>query len=343
MAALVSIVIPMYNSQTVIGKCLASVMHQSYKQIEIIVVDDGSTDGSGEIVQEYQTRDNRIKYIRLEHCGVSKARNAGIDAAQGRYITFVDSDDYAEDNMVEEYMNAMDHFYRKKINPSFVMVGMHVDVFCGTMEETDHLVDGKEEYQMIAKDRIAYLCWCKLFNFITNKIYSLEMIKDYRIRFDDQIQIGEDLQFNLDYLKTVPGDIGMVNKALYHYVRVNEESLSLIYYENAIEHTKEVYANLLQYLQKQEGTTEDDIMVIKSILLVDWTSRLTALYEHGKGTSERKDGRKKVQSEICTKEFQNLLEEVHSCGKVSHLRYYSLKMKNYGLYCFMRKIYRMLK
>ena len=90
----ISIVVPVYNVEAYVSKCIESIMHQDYENIEIIVVDDGSTDSSSKICEQYARSDNRIRLIHQENQGLSKARNNGIDIAAGEYIGFIDSDDW---------------------------------------------------------------------------------------------------------------------------------------------------------------------------------------------------------------------------------------------------------
>ena len=101
---LVSVIVPVYNAEKYVGECLESIINQSYKHLEIIVVDDGSTDGSSKICDEYALQDNRIQVIHQVNCGQSSARNVGIAMCSGKYITFVDSDDYINPIMVEKLM-----------------------------------------------------------------------------------------------------------------------------------------------------------------------------------------------------------------------------------------------
>lgn len=94
----VSVIVPIYNVEKYIGKCILSIIEQTYKNIEIILVDDGSLDDSGNIADEYATRDNRIKVIHKANAGVSAARNSGLDAATGDFVCFSDGDDYVMPN-----------------------------------------------------------------------------------------------------------------------------------------------------------------------------------------------------------------------------------------------------
>ena len=99
---MISVIIPIYNVENYLKKCIESVINQTYKNLEIILVNDGSNDNSKNIIDEYSTIDNRIKVINKENGGLSDARNAGIEIAKGDYITFLDSDDWIELNMYEK-------------------------------------------------------------------------------------------------------------------------------------------------------------------------------------------------------------------------------------------------
>ena len=93
---LLSVIVPVYNVETYLPRCVDSILQQSYENMEVILVDDGSQDGSGKICDEYAARDSRVKVIHKENGGLSSARNAGLDTAAGEYLTFVDSDDWIE-------------------------------------------------------------------------------------------------------------------------------------------------------------------------------------------------------------------------------------------------------
>lgn len=102
---LISIIVPVYNSEIFIGRCIESILQQTYKNIELILINDGSNDMSDVICEEYALKDQRIKYFKQENQGVSVARNKGLDNVSGDYILFVDSDDYLEKNAVEIFFN----------------------------------------------------------------------------------------------------------------------------------------------------------------------------------------------------------------------------------------------
>ena len=97
----ITVIVPVYNVENYLNKCLDSLINQTYKNLEIIVINDGSTDNSGIICQEYAQKDNRIIYVEKENGGQSEARNMGLDRMTGSYVTFVDSDDWVESDYVE--------------------------------------------------------------------------------------------------------------------------------------------------------------------------------------------------------------------------------------------------
>lgn len=103
----ISIIVPVYNAESYLKRCLDSIINQTYKNIEIILIDDGSTDKSGMICDEYKSHDDRIIVIHKANSGVSSARNSGLDIAGGEYIAFIDSDDYVPKNYLEMLLNDM--------------------------------------------------------------------------------------------------------------------------------------------------------------------------------------------------------------------------------------------
>ena len=98
----ISVIVPVYNAETFLNKCIDSIRKQSYEALEIILINDGSLDGSGMICESYKKLDSRVKVIHQKNAGVSAARNAGLDIARGDFVTFVDSDDYIQPDMYQK-------------------------------------------------------------------------------------------------------------------------------------------------------------------------------------------------------------------------------------------------
>ena len=147
---LISVIVPVYNVQKYLKKCVDSITSQTYKNLEILLVDDGSTDSSGQICNEFEKNDARIKVIHKKNGGLSDARNAGLDRAKGQYYAFIDSDDYIQDNTIEIMLNAI------KKNKSEIAVcnmirfleeGETVQFYCPTDHEV--LYQGNQRYKTL--------------------------------------------------------------------------------------------------------------------------------------------------------------------------------------------------
>ncbi len=212
MDELVSIVIPIYNSGKYIDYCIQSVRKQTYSPIEILLIDDGSTDGCGEKCDAYALVDERIKVIHKTNGGVSSARNAGIHSSSGSYITFIDSDDTIDPGMID----AMVSLYEQQ-KSDLVVTALQKD----PARPTSAVI-------AISPAETEWICYL-LEHFLLfgpcQKLYSLDRIHCLSVEFPENMSYGEDLVFNLDYLAAAE-KISFLNKSLYHYNRDNTSSLS---------------------------------------------------------------------------------------------------------------------
>lgn len=344
---LLSVVIPAYNAEKYIVDCLEAVINQTYHNLEIIVVDDGSSDNTFAVANEYAKKDLRVQVYTQANRGVSSARNEGIRRATGDYICFFDADDYPEPELAYNYMAGVDRWHEKEV--SFFMCGMYFDnLYNKNIRNKKHILESAYGYiegecYLLNRSSAAILAWLNLFNFVTNKCYDLKKIKSYNICFDEGVHIGEDLKFNLDYLDRCPGNIGMKNIALYHYVKRCDDSLSISYHANDLEDTKCVYRRFVFWETSQHEVTEDNVLVIKSIFIQDWVNRLTAYYEHFRETKEAHITRSKIKREIKSREFQTMLKEIRRAKKISLLRYACLRTGIYELFYLFRTFYRLAK
>ena len=120
---MVSVIVPIYNSEKYLKRCVDSILSQTFSDFELLLVDDGSTDGSGSICDEYSVKDSRVRVFHKENGGVSSARNLGLDNARGEWITFVDSDDYLEESFLAELSVFEDVDWVVSV-VSFVIIGV---------------------------------------------------------------------------------------------------------------------------------------------------------------------------------------------------------------------------
>lgn len=214
MSERISIIVPIYNAEKTLDRCVDSLIRQTYSDIEIILIDDGSKDSSLEMCYHYAKKDGRIRVISKDNGGVSSARNAGLDNATGKFIMFCDSDDWAE----PEWCNVMHLQYE---SGHLIMCGQYVE---GIQSFFPHEVFGEDGQRVLRTD--FFQLKMKMFNAPWNKIYLREVIEHHHIRFHDKITNGEDLLFNVLYLGCISGDIICVGKTLYHYEWSSQTSLS---------------------------------------------------------------------------------------------------------------------
>lgn len=204
---LVSVIIPVYQVEAYINRCIDSVLNQKYRELEVILVDDGSPDRCGFICDEYALKDNRIVVIHKENGGLSSARNAALDICKGEYIMFVDSDDYVEPDFCEEAVNAVEK--NQVLCASFGYfehVNSKMTTFCTS---NPRIVSSKEAINslIVSNDVIFNLTW--------NKIYHRSLFENLRFpigrHFEDQ---GTTYK-----LVDLAGKIYVSSAVLYHYVR----------------------------------------------------------------------------------------------------------------------------
>ncbi len=227
---LISVIIPVYNAEEYLKECLDSVLNQTYTNLEIILVDDGSLDNSGRICDEYAQSDSRIKVIHKENGGVSVARNSGIDASSGELIVFVDADDYLDEAMIEKLYNALGNndfsicrfayeysdktvFYQEYNLPLFIKKPYYFEYIMA------------DKYNKAYADRIV----CdKIFGSVCRTLFKSETIKNNEIRFLEGVKIAEDRLFLLEYCSYCIS-AGFVDEYLYHYRAGLAESATAVF------------------------------------------------------------------------------------------------------------------
>lgn len=208
----ISVIIPTFNYGRYLRECVGSVLACGGTELEVIVVDDGSTDGTDEIVKGLIEKDSRIHYVYQENAGVSAARNHGIDIARGRWLFFVDGDDVVEPDMLSVLLPENDK--------EQVIGAMVLRTDTGVIRRAnsfDHVPDYPTRNSYEPKDW-GILYAAALLKSPCARAYSAEIIAANRIRFDENVAYGEDLLFNLEYIKHID-NIRLSDKALYHYIQ----------------------------------------------------------------------------------------------------------------------------
>jgi Glycosyltransferases involved in cell wall biogenesis len=212
---LVTIIIPVYNAEEYLCRCLDSCSAQTYRSFEVLMIDDGSTDSSGNICASYSQNDKRFITIHQENKGVSEARNNGIMHARGKYITFADSDDWYTPDAVAEYVErvtedktdfAIAGFFRIINDVSIPMCGIKEDLLITREHFAECMADSPADFY---------------FGVVWNKLYCTEIIKQHHIFFSPRFKWCEDFLFNLEYLQYITNEycISTIKKPLYNYVK----------------------------------------------------------------------------------------------------------------------------
>lgn len=216
---IVSVIVPMYNAEHTIKKCIESIISQSYKNTELIVIDDGSTDNSATLVKEYGPI---INYIYQKNSGVSLARNKGIDFATGDYLLFVDSDDCIDKDFVERTV------IFAQVNNLDVVVAGHTEenstIYGGNTKESDEFValSNKDVVDKFNEIHVGQA---------VGKLYKTDVIKNNRIVFPSNMKLAEDFYFVCDVICHT-NKIGFVKNTYYRVFNININSLSKRYVDN---------------------------------------------------------------------------------------------------------------
>lgn len=322
---LVSVVVPVFNSEKYLEKCVISILQQEYKDLELILIDDGSTDGSGLICDKYAIEDSRIKVIHKKNAGVSSARNSGIEIAKGKYIAFVDSDDYIEKNYLSTAVAKIN-----KHDCDLYVSGILMETWsCGEIvrsEEigvkntfngsiTQFLEMMESEYSLMS------ICgpWCKL--------YQMGIIKNNKLRFDTSVSFGEDTRFNIDYY-SYASTVYFDDAIFYHYRRGNEDSLFSKFKKDTFELHQQEYTKMYNLIcEKQCGADFIDFyMGLYTTLLQGCLSEYYRFYQ--KTTyKEKKVLAKKISEDALVKKcsVQNIVR------KRDKAIFILLKIKAYNL------------
>lgn len=241
MLSVISVIVPVYNAGKYLDRCVSSILSQTFNNCEILLINDGSTDNSLEICNSYAQRDQRIKVVSQANAGVSAARNIGLSIAAGKYVMFVDSDDYMLPGMCEMMVEAIE--------------SKDADcIICGTTETWGGLwaPEENEDYTNLTsfkKDFIRHLS-TELLSPPWNKIYKRELIKN---GFDSSVSFGEDLMFNLDYFKNCK-KIAFISDAPFYHEKANENSLVNKVYPSRLSEIEKVHSAVLDFY---EGSDPD--------------------------------------------------------------------------------------
>lgn len=245
---MLSIIVPIYNCITTLERCVYSILAQAWEDWELLLVDDGSTDGSGLLCDRLAANDGRIRVLHKKNGGVSSARNLGIENVRGEHMLFCDSDDWVEpqwcDRLYQVASARQDYlpvcnYYRDSSSGTAVNQPVQCDALPPFLPRADFFLLNQQELLGIP--------W--------NKLFRTSIVVEHHIRFRPDLSLGEDLLFVLDYLRHVDG-LTFLNVPLYHYSVGNEASLSAKFYPNLAELYQTIYSRLKEEMQADSPAWE---------------------------------------------------------------------------------------
>lgn len=249
MSTLVSVIVPVYNVEKYLRQCLDSLQEQTYKNIEVVMVDDGSKDSSGKICDEYAKKYKNFYVVHKENAGLGMARNTGFEHIHGEYVTFLDSDDYLDNDCIEILYNTIlkqqvdmcKGGFKRVIDSGEVISKRKFqnELFkgdCVKMELLPRMIGSSPSKH----DSIEMCVW--------GAIYKTKIIKLHKIKFPSERElISEDLVFNIDYLQYAEGAC-TIQEMGYNY-RINLKSLTTSYRPDRFEKSKYYYLKMSEKLQ----------------------------------------------------------------------------------------------
>ena len=254
----VSIIVPVYNVENYIERCLNSLVNQTFKDIEIITINDGSTDKSLELINKYVKEDIRVSVIDLGDEGVSYCRNLGIEKANGKYIMFVDSDDWIDSNMIEAMYKKAEENKLDLVMCSYIREFKdHSKEKIFNLPEEIIYKEDKVKNELLrklvgpVKEELSNPEMLDALGTVWGKLYRTDIFKENKIKFVDLKEIGsaEDTLFNIftfNYLKKVM----FLNKPMYHYWRDNPKSVTSQYNSKLKEQRKVFFKYISDFIKE---------------------------------------------------------------------------------------------
>lgn len=333
---MVSIIVPVYNVAPFLENCLNRLLQQTYQNIEIILVNDGSTDKSGAICERYAKNDARIKVIHQANLGPSAARNAGIYAAKGKYLQFVDADDDIEQTMTQCLVEAMTE------EAELVICGFRLIYSLGSKT---YLRDIQPSLSGIYEKSAFFSLFGELYeksllHSCCNKLYVTELMKTHHIRFIDCLSLGEDLLFNVDYFK-ICHRFSIICDVLYHYYNTNVHSITNGFRQNSSKIQRFIFDKVREFLVHENGYVGANKEAVDTFYIKGMIMSIEDLF-HQQCPLSAKEIRGEIRQIICDAELREYLHDFQ--GETIQHRFIRYLMKRrfvHGIYWFFKLKYLM--
>ena len=283
----ISVIVPVYKVEAYLHRCVDSILAQTFKDFELILVDDGSPDNCGSICDEYAQKDRRVVVIHQTNNGVSSARNSGLERVNGKYVMFCDADDWVAPTWCEAHYQAIEAHPRSWIVSGIVSERNNQEIGYNVFD-TPELK--KEDYFLIYKHYLSPYCF--------NKIYRSDYIRDKRIFFDPSISNGEDIKFNLEYLQLVDS-IVTIPAAMYHYNR--NDGITTKYNPTRVNDSRYAFSIRLPFIEKKY------LREYSSMWIVSFLNDLKGVFDE-RNTMSRKEKYRYCDQAMSSSEFAECMK-----------------------------------
>ncbi|MGN2337051.1 glycosyltransferase family 2 protein [Clostridium cagae] len=255
----VSVIVPVYNSEQYVGYCINSILNQTYRNIEVILVDDGSTDDSLKICRNYEDIDKRVKVITTPNKGVSSARNIGINNACGKYLQFVDSDDTIAPEMIERLVVAIETYEMDIVFCGMSMITLDENQRVKSRVDFSSKAMGKECVltNKVFMEKLPYIMLnTVLLEGPCNKIYRKDIFDKLKLEFAEDISLGEDFLVNMEYYNECNGAV-FLEESYYYYMQQNSEALTKKIREDRFENQMKLIHALKKLMDDNKAWTPE--------------------------------------------------------------------------------------
>lgn len=272
----VSMIMPIYNGEAYMRKSIDSILNQSFKEFELILVNDGSEDNTAEICNEYKAKDSRIRVIHKANEGSGPARNVGIKSAKGKYLMFPDCDDWLDKNMCEELYTSAELY-----DADLVIVGSkNIKEIDGEIIHIKDSLPGDKIYKSAKEIRSNYVNLLKknVAQGPSDKLYKKDILDKYELEFPT-LRRSQDIMFNMKYFSKIESCI-LINKPLYTYRMSSLTEMNKKIPENYFDISLSIYNSWKNILKEWGEDTEDNINYINDYLLASFKIHINNLFNN---------------------------------------------------------------
>ncbi len=277
---MISVITPFRNAESTIGRCIGSIQAQTYTDFELLLVDDGSTDGSMAVCESYASHDSRLRVVSQDPSGVCAARNHGLSLSRGEYVAFVDADDWVDSGFLQAFIDGLD-------GSELYIQDIHMHPSTGTADSRS--ADGGGVYSLGIEDHTSVDAAgiarsTRLFGSCWNALFLSSVIREHSLQFDLRMTRGEDTDFIMRYAMYI-NKVRTLSYAAYHYMMPAADKTYAT--SNMLYGAVKLYANMSRLTQGVDPDERKAILYEEAVEDVDWAIEGLFYYPEGEDRQER--------------------------------------------------------